>query len=92
MKATDKVKIYEEVIDLLLYSDSGKHIKHPNDFLLNEVRMLGENYGYGATMQATSYMWAQKTKESGLIGSEHSCGPCVAIIELAREKLKELEK
>jgi hypothetical protein len=91
MKATDKVKIYEEVIDLLLYPTSGKHIKHPSKHLLDEVRNLGEQYGYGATMQATSYMWAQKNKEDGLEGSEHSTGACVAIIELAREKLKEIK-
>lgn len=91
MKATDKVKIYEEVIDLLLYPSSGKHCKHPNNTFLYDLKVLCEQYGYGATMQAASYLWAQNNKETGLMGSEHSTGPCVAIIDLAREKLAEIK-
>ena len=44
------------------------------------VKNIGEAIGYGALMQFASALWAEAAKRKGLDDSEHTVGPCRAMM------------
>lgn len=49
--------------------------------LAEEVRHLGDRYGYGALMSTASAIW--RTKLDDLAGGEFVCGPCRSTADAA---------
>ena len=45
-----------------------------------EVRRLGDQIGYGRLMQAAESIWREKAIAQGTPGSEHTTGPCAALM------------
>lgn len=44
------------------------------------VRFLGDQIGYGRTMQLAEEIWREKLTAQGLAGGEHTTGPCAAFM------------
>ena len=46
------------------------------------VRRLGDAIGYGRVMQLAEQIWHDKAVANGIPGSEHTTGPCAALMVL----------
>lgn len=44
------------------------------------VKSLGDAIGYGRLMQAAETIWREKAVAQGTPGSEHTTGPCAALM------------
>ncbi len=63
--------------------------KNPNDKLHDEVRKIGEQFGYGALMYVAAYEWRDSLVKKGYPpGGEFSIGPCVGTVKTLLKKLE----
>lgn len=44
------------------------------------VSQIGDEIGYGRTMQLCEQLWRAKLKTQGLEGGEHTTGPCAVMM------------
>lgn len=69
-------KEMRELLELCGPLDPPAEITEPNWELVEALRRLGRDHGYGACMHVLSELWAQKVP-----GGNHTCGPCAGSVK-----------
>lgn len=72
------LKEMRELLELCGPLDPPARITEPNWELVEALRVLGRDHGYGACMRTLSELWAQEVP-----GGNHTCGPCAASVKVA---------
>lgn len=85
MSNTNLIAALREAEEVLALAD-GHSIPDPQ--IVDEVRRLGERFGYGNLMATTSALWSEKAEGMGLGGSEFVAGPCASTVKKALDMVR----